>query len=112
MIQPIVENVIKHAFIGLEQKGKIELGCEQHDDSIIICVLDNGTGMHQDPFVKESSYGLKNIKKRLNILDQNLKSNSSLHFINERKLASKWATKVEIRIPIIKNEHESITRRG
>ena len=47
ILQPFVENAIKHGIERLNGKGKIIVGIKKSDDSIIISVEDNGVGRMQ-----------------------------------------------------------------
>ena len=75
MLQPLVENAIKH---GLEPKvgsGHIEIVARATDAGIEIRVDDNGLGLpvqdHEDPHdgvsarLESSSYGLRHVRERL-----------------------------------------------
>lgn len=71
LIQPLVENAVKHGIFDKETNdGFIEVKLVQSDFEIIITVEDNGNG-----FAKESkdssheSFGLQNIKQRLDQLN-------------------------------------------
>ena len=47
LIQPLVENSIKHGIFNLtDRKGKIEIVCEKEDDYVAILVRDNGMGFN------------------------------------------------------------------
>ena len=73
MIQPLVENAVKH---GMRSEGKLTITItgELKEDVIVICVKDNGIGMSAETLAimmdKESDTGLgiavKNVKDRIN----------------------------------------------
>jgi signal transduction histidine kinase len=72
VLQPIVENAVKHGILKKEEGGTIKISIKQSDDSIIIKVEDNGVGISKDKLtsivddnLKSKSVGLKNIIKRL-----------------------------------------------
>ena len=75
ILQPIVENCIKHGISNLrEGKGKILLTVKRIDQDIIFIIEDNGPGLTSNKLNKEkNSYhvhhgiGLKNVHKRLQI---------------------------------------------
>ena len=70
LLQPIVENSIKH---GLEPKvglGRIIIKSERKDGHAIIDVIDNGVGVSAtDPArVKGNGIGLRNVNERLRVI--------------------------------------------
>ncbi len=68
LLQPLVENAIKH---GLEPKigaGHVEVVAHASDAGIEICIDDNGLGMpdrHDEDLQDGSSYGLRHVRERL-----------------------------------------------
>lgn len=108
ILQPIVENVIKHAFNNIDHKGRINIKCIRKDDLLEVIVLDNGKGMKKEDLLKEQSFGISNIKKRLQILGHH-DGNEYLLKINEH-LEDGWTTSVGVELPIklINLEHENI----
>ena len=87
ILQPIVENSIKHGFANMEEGGKISIEVKQgQGNSIIFLVSDNGSGMDAiklrtlnesiknaditKPASKEGGYGVINVARRLKIMCQ------------------------------------------
>lgn len=72
MIQPIIENSIKHAFKDLTQKGSILILIKSTDEEYVkITIQDNGPGIslvRNNNDLKHRSLGLKLITERINIL--------------------------------------------
>lgn len=82
ILQPLVENVIKHAFTGRDEEGLIGINVRVKNDSRLeITVFDNGVGMDQDDLQEmytklnqvESqdefkSIGLQNVQTRIRLL--------------------------------------------
>jgi sensor histidine kinase YesM len=65
IVQPLVENAIRH---GLEPKvggGAIDIRAYQHKDRLVVAVADTGLGMQGD---HEPGTGLNNIRERLKSL--------------------------------------------
>jgi sensor histidine kinase YesM len=62
ILQPLVENVFKHAFNDIEYIGEIGIHALREDDVIKISVVDNGVGLSNDDIFGRS---LGNIKNRL-----------------------------------------------
>lgn len=75
ILQPIVENSIKHGISHLpEGKGKILLTAKRIDQDIIFIIEDNGPGLTNQPLNNEKNsnhvhhgIGLKNVHKRLQL---------------------------------------------
>lgn len=72
VLQPIVENCIKHGFADHEGAGHIHISARVDGDDIILSVEDNGCGFNvSDNFFEQSNdgkpggYGLKNVNKRV-----------------------------------------------
>ena len=90
LLQPVIENSIKHAFKYIEHKGKIEIEILQNrEESLDIYIRDNGSGwaknmnkdQGQEP--KHKSLGLKIIRNRIKLLNEaNHKIKASVSFKN------------------------------
>lgn len=76
ILQPLVENSLKHGLSNVMQDGEVEIFITKEDQVITISVSDNGEGMSQDKlneFIKNSyqkddgknHLGLYNVVKRL-----------------------------------------------
>lgn len=79
LIQPLVENAVKHGVEPLERPGCIEINVLSYDQKLMICVSDNGTGMteemcksinealtHTDlKICPDKSIGLSNVYRRI-----------------------------------------------
>lgn len=67
LLQPIVENSIKHGMNDSNHKGKIDIECKLIDGQLCFQVKDNGTGLKYDPgrHVNGSGIGVKNTHARL-----------------------------------------------
>lgn len=91
LIQPLAENAVHHGVRHLiGKKGKIKLSFFEEDGLITIKIMDNGVGMRcndqtKDAYagIKKTSFGLKGINERIDIINRNLnKSMASLHMEN------------------------------
>jgi two-component system, LytTR family, sensor kinase len=66
ILQPLVENAIKHGISPLSQGGTIRVGSERNNGSLILSVSDNGVGLRDLDISKiPEGVGLKNTKSRL-----------------------------------------------
>lgn len=75
IIQPIVENSIKHGIMEKLEGGSIEITAYKKEKNIKICVKDNGEGIEEQKLkdllkenIKVESIGLKNVHKRLQLM--------------------------------------------
>lgn len=65
ILQPIVENAIKHGVSKKMTNGNIILRVREEDGNVIITVEDDGVGFDMSELTKEKSVGLRNIRFRL-----------------------------------------------
>lgn len=69
ILQPIIENSIKHGLTKHEQSDTINIDCKMNGSSLILEVSDNGPGLPEGWSLEDSSgIGLKNISERLETL--------------------------------------------
>jgi two-component system, LytTR family, sensor kinase len=68
LLQPLVENAVKHGVALMHQKGTIRIEfCKQETD-LLARVIDNGQGFI--PGLKQEGYGLKLTKDRIQLLNE------------------------------------------
>ncbi|MBN1183477.1 MAG: histidine kinase [Bacteroidales bacterium] len=69
LIQPLVENSIKHGISSIEHKGFIQTKIALNDSSLVYYIMDNGIGFKRSKAKKNdnkhNSYGLELTKKRI-----------------------------------------------
>jgi two-component system LytT family sensor kinase len=70
LLQPIVENSLKHGLAPKIGGGKIELRTTNHDGRLHIEIEDNGVGISEEkmPHVYVEGIGLSNVRERLRVL--------------------------------------------
>ena len=69
LLQPLVENAIKHGFSHRVGGGTIKIQSRSTNKHVIINILDNGTGMNQTPSTaRMSGIGLRNVDERLRVI--------------------------------------------
>lgn len=102
LIQPFVENAIRHGIMAVKRKGKLAIYFKTKDEFLLCSITDNGIGINQSKLLKtksnHQSMALQVTKERI----EHLAKNNTLK-INEltdknNKLAG---TKVEFKIPLI-----------
>lgn len=68
LLQPFVENAVKHAVSNLMDKGYIEVNVSSAENDVMLEVLDNGKGMIASK--QSSGFGIKLSRKRIEILNR------------------------------------------
>lgn len=96
LLQPIVENCVKHGISKNVDSGIIKLKAEKANGRLSISLTDNGAGIpsYRLPVIKREGIGLSTIDERLKVLFDN-------DFIFEIKSEQQKGTTVRIEIPIV-----------
>lgn len=98
LLQPLIENAIKHAFKGVDYKGIIRVEVKTKDETLNYEVSDNGKGFDTSQ-VQQWNYGLGIINERIELLYKAKKQKSS--FSIESNPNSQTGTIVFIELPIL-----------
>jgi two-component system LytT family sensor kinase len=80
LLQPFVENAIKHGIAGLNEDGKIDVIVSAENKDLVLIVDDNGTGF--TPNNEPKGYGIKLSEDRVALLNQIYKDQSVTLQIN------------------------------
>jgi len=72
LLQPVVENSIKHGFKNLKRKGLLKISFEKENGFIRCEIADNGIGRSAEKNTEENSLALSITRERLAILNQSL----------------------------------------
>lgn len=81
LIQPIVENAIKHGISKIAGNGIVKINISEEDNNLIIKIHDNGVPFPDDIF---SGYGLKSIQDKLRLLSG---EKATMSIVNEPEKA-------------------------
>jgi len=107
LIQPLIENSIKHGLRVLPKKGLIRIYFDNYDGLLLICVEDNGIGFSKASELRNEnhiSYGIKIIEERLALLNNKNGTDKFGIQIKEIIVAGNVAgTRVELSIPQFTN---------
>ena len=68
LLQPLVENAIRHGLSHRRSGGRIEFGASVHGDDLVLSVYDNGVGFTSASKSPGLGIGLGNIRDRLSTL--------------------------------------------
>lgn len=71
LLQPIIENAVKHGVSTLEKDGFIQIHLEKANTNLVITISDNGRGFEENS--KRSGYGIQFIKEKIKLLNTLLK---------------------------------------
>ncbi len=104
LIQPIVENSIKHGILKNGHKGNILTRIIQDKGSLIYSIIDNGIGFEKSKAsqkgTKHTSYGLELTKKRISLIGILNSKQTGFTFADiKEKNGECIGTKVELVIP-------------
>ena len=115
ILQPIVENSIKHGFKDIGWGKRVELVIERQEDDLVMSVTDNGVGMTREqidrilgsrqpdkPQAEEGGIGLDNVITRLHTF---------YNYTDEVEIISEgenMGTTVRFVVPIEKREQQDV----
>jgi signal transduction histidine kinase len=67
LLQPLVENAVKHGALGRKNGGRVEIRIEMVAANKLVCTIeDNGVGM-RDGSARPGAFGLHSVKRRLQL---------------------------------------------
>ncbi len=104
ILQPIIENSIKHGFINNGESNIIDISFKIDNNEFIICeIIDNGSGInHNKSKTSNPGISLKNINSRLQLISN---SSENEKFVFTTNLTDEFntlaGTKVTLKIPLI-----------
>ena len=108
LIQPYVENAVKHGIQNKADKGMVKVSLKKRDNEIYYVIEDNGIGIKkslelkpQDD-IRQKSSGMEITRNRINLLNLDYRENERLEITDlSDENAEKTGTKVAITIPIV-----------
>jgi two-component system LytT family sensor kinase len=74
LLQPLVENAVKHGVAGLQENGNIGIVFSKAHNDLMATIRDNGKGFTEDGTT--NGYGLKLTRERIALLNEVLKKQS------------------------------------
>ncbi|NIR70028.1 hypothetical protein GWN42_22695 [candidate division KSB1 bacterium] len=97
LLQPLVENSVKHGISPKKKVGKINVTCSKRDGFCVISVRDTGDGFVKRA-EKSNGFGLSGVRERLEL------------FYGDRhdfKITNDSGTCIEIRLPFMTNDEST-----
>ncbi|ANI90482.1 hypothetical protein A9P82_15015 [Arachidicoccus ginsenosidimutans] len=70
LLQPLVENAVKHGISALQEKGNLTVSFKKQKDDMIVSVTDNGKGFSEN--IETKGFGVQLTKDRIRLLNQTL----------------------------------------
>jgi LytS/YehU family sensor histidine kinase len=105
MVQPIVENAIRHGLAPKKQNGELYINFKLSDEYIICKIEDNGLGMKKDALtiVNSENSAIHIIKERLEVINTFHNKKGSLTIINKADTGTDSGVIVELYLPFRDN---------
>lgn len=110
LIQPFVENSIKHGFTNLDRAGFLRLQISDKTDWVEFIIEDNGNGIQQknDMVKKHQSMAMAIFEKRRKLIQQKHKKDFNFEMVNLSDTNPDLSgVKIIINIPILDNDKSS-----
>ncbi len=104
LIQPFVENAIKHGIKDMADEGMIKVDFTSKNNKLIVIIDDNGVGINfgSTPDKDHKSLAMKIFKERISFLSSYLKKEIVYKFIDKSETKSGGrGTKVILELPLI-----------
>jgi len=107
LIQPFIENSIKHGFKNFDKGGFINLKIKDKTDYVEFIIEDNGEGFTANTAVKEEhkSIAMSIFEKRRKLIQQKYKKDFKFEIINLKdKYNKQTGVRITINLPILNND--------
>ncbi len=76
LLQPVIENAVKHGISALQEKGEISINFKQHQNDMYVTINDNGQGFKAN--TNAAGFGLKLTRDRLKLWNELFKEQQIL----------------------------------
>ncbi len=105
LLQPFVENAIKHGLQNLSYQGKLSLCFKEKNGFVAVEILDNGTGLSKQNDKGHQSKALKIFKQRKKGIEHRYKKDLIFEFQNLKTIdENKHGIRVYLQLPILNND--------
>lgn len=108
ILQPYIENAIKHGFVNLDSGGQLDLRIKQNKDNLTIEIEDNGIGRAKSREMKSEiekgrkSHGLDITANRIDLINKLYDTNIRVQIIDKLNSGNPAGTKVELIVQNLK----------
>jgi tetratricopeptide (TPR) repeat protein len=104
LLQPFIENAIEHGFKDMKEPGLLKVDISQTKNGLIFEVSDNGMGIERSKQFKQEnkrhrSYALEIIRKRIEVINESLRTAISLTIEDLSQSPGQQGTRVKLYIP-------------
>lgn len=104
LIQPFVENAIKHGISGKQEEGRLKLGFNRSNGELLCSIQDNGIGRQESQKINREkgnhhSMGIQIIESQLELVKPQKKDRLSIIDLADSHGTAE-GTRVEIRLPL------------
>jgi two-component sensor histidine kinase len=113
LIQPYVENAVRHGIQNSNQNGKVSVKLQKEKDQINYTIEDNGIGikhsleLKHESDLKDRPHGMDITLDRIRLLNSRQRENHVLEITDlSEEDDSKSGTRVSIRVPILNRKRE------
>jgi LytS/YehU family sensor histidine kinase len=105
LLQPFVENAIKHGLKNLNYQGKLSLCFKEKQDYIAVEIVDNGSGLEQNADSAHKSKALEIFQQRKKGIEHKFKKELIFEFQNLNTIdKTKHGVRVYLQLPILNND--------
>ncbi len=105
LLQPFVENAIKHGLRDLKYPGKLSLQFDEKENYIEVEILDNGKGLSENEDGQHKSKALEIFRQRKKVIQRRCKKDLTFEFQNLYDHdKTKHGVRVFLQIPILNND--------
>jgi LytS/YehU family sensor histidine kinase len=104
LIQPFIENAIKHGFSNLERTGQLNLYISDEGDAVQFIIEDDGKGFQQQKQVDDNhqSMAMNIFSERRKLISQRHKKEFMFEIIDRQEVnPSLSGVRIKVRIPIL-----------
>ena len=87
LLQPIIENAIKHGLLHLKKQKRMIITIKQTEEELQVCIVDNGIGRVASEKINQhrknhTPFATKALENRVNILNQTYNLNLKIEYID------------------------------
>lgn len=101
LLQPYVENAVKHAFQGRKEGGKLTISIAKQNNELLVKVEDNGVGLNAtEKDSSHRSFSTDANAERVKMINEGRKKSVGVKMEDRADLGEENGTRVTLRIPL------------